>query len=286
MCSRYVPPMTFHPTESDILPWKQKIYSPPTKRLTFTLGDARIELMQYVVCMHKGLEVKMGNVFSDAPLSNETFKWRYTLKGTYSTWQDFFRHAYKLAVKHHIINKEHLMNITHDNAQDDSQKPKLGFDSAVNLYINSLKRLLPEKAASKTPYEKDMEQNEGEMQNLAHQIAEEIRAIKTKSFDLPTIPIVSLPALPDRKSMHKVYKQKYLEYTIVIYASDATHHATTDYYAYLKHTSGRRRMLAKTTESFSTKEEAYYAAILWITHLHGFDVPSISDIINVEQEKK
>jgi hypothetical protein len=323
--------MTFYPTESVFIPWKQKIHTPPTKRLTFTLGDARIEVSQYVLCMHRGLEVKMGNLYTDRALPNENHSWVYTLKGKYSTWDDFFRHAYKLAVKHQIINEEHLMNITHDNEHDDSQKPKLGFDNAVDMYINSLKRLLLEKPASKTQYDKDkeayfqahphhvqllkdMEQTEKETKEIVRQIAEEFKAIKAeikekaKSTQTPLhietspnkyftsiveehfkkgiqemktqTPFPTIPTFADKKSLHQVLsKETFANWNIRVYATEKTHTLHTNYYVLIKNiTAKHKNWITKKDGGFPSYEEAYYAAILWITHMQGYETIAINDM--------
>jgi hypothetical protein len=254
-------PMTFYPTESAFIPWKQKIHSPPTKRLTFTLGDARIELMQYVLCMHKGLEVIIGNLYTDRSLSNENHSWVYTLKGTYSTWDDFFRHAYKLAVKHEIINEEHLMNITHDNATE-------AYFQAHPHHVQLLK---------------DMEQTEKETKEIVRKIVEEIKAIKAeikekaKSTQTP-FPII--PTFADKKSLHQVAsKETFANWNIRVYATEKTHTLHTNYYVLIKNiTAKHKNWITKKDGGFPSYEEAYYAAILWITHMQGYETIAINDM--------
>jgi hypothetical protein len=285
-------PLTFYPTESAFIPWKQKIHSPPTKRLTFTLRDARIELMQYVLCMHKGLEVKMGNLYTDRALPNENHSWVYTLKGTYKTWDDLFRHAYKLAVKHQIINEEHLMNITHDNDTE-------AYFQAHPHHVKLLK---------------DMEQTEIETKEIVRQIAEEFKAIKAeikekaKSPQTPLhietspnkyftsiaeehfkkgiqemktqTPFPTIPTFADKKSLHQVSsKETFANWNIRVYATEKTHSLHTNYYVLIKHvTAKHKNWITKKDGGFPSYEEAYYAAILWITHMQGYETIAINDI--------
>jgi hypothetical protein len=338
-------PITFYPTESAFIPWKQKIHTPPTKRLTFTLGDARIEVSQYVLCMHKGLEIKMGNLYTDRTLPNENHSWVYTLKGTYKTWDDLFRHAYKLAVKHQIINEEHLMNITHDNAQENPQNQYGGYENALRLYNNALERLLlGERFNMNTTYDKDteayfqahphhvqllkdMEQTEKETKEIVRQIVEEIKAIKAevkerfafkaikaevkekaKSTQTPLhietspnkyftsiveehfkkgiqemktqTPFPTIPTFADKKSLHQVSsKETFAHWNIRVYATEKTHTLRTDYYVLLKHVNAKHKnWISKKDGGFPSYEEAYYAAILWITHMQGYETIAINDM--------
>jgi hypothetical protein len=202
--------------------------------------------------MHKGLEVKMGNLYTDRALPNENHSWVYTLKGRYSTWDDFFRHAYKLAVKHQIINEEHLMNITHDNATE-------AYFQAHPHHVQLLK---------------DMEQTEKETKEIVRQIAEETKALKeeVKEKTMSTVPFPSIPTLPDKKTLSKAtQKQTYADWNIRIYATDKTITAHTRYIVLLKHKDTKvKQWYYPKDRGFLSIEEAYAAAVICIAHKKNY----------------
>ena len=235
-------------------PWNQIVHEPPTKRLTFTLDDARIELMQYV---HNrwSVDVKMGNLYVNKPQEDATETHVKSLTGTYRTWDELFEIAYGIVLQNNLIHKkEKTMNITHDIEHD-----KEAYLRAHPKYSQLLK---------------EMEKTEKETKDIVQEIVLETKALKqeVKEKSASHVPFPVIPTLPDKKDWHQVtQKQKYADWNIRIYATDKPITAHTRYIVLLKHKDTKtKQWYYPKDRGFLSIEEAYAAAVICIAHKKNY----------------
>ena len=230
-------------------PWNQIVHEPPVKRLTFTLDDARIELMQFV---HDrwSVDVKMGNLYANKPQEDGTETYVKSLTGTYRTWDELFERAYGIALQNNLIHKkENTMNITHDIEHD-----KEAYLRAHPKHSQLLK---------------EMEKTEKETKNIVQELVKETKALKQEVKEKPaSTPFPIIPTLPDKKDWHKATKkQTYADWNIRIYATDKPITAHTRYIVLLKHKDTKtKQWYYPKDRGFLSIEEAYAAAVICIAH--------------------
>ena len=243
-------------TKLPFTPWNQIVHEPPVKRLTFTLDDARIELMQFV---HDrwSVDVKMGNLYVNKPQEDGTETYEKSLTGTYRTWDELFERAYGIALQNNLIRsykKEDAMNITHDIEHD-----KEAYLRAHPHHSQLLK---------------EMEKTEKETKDIVREIVQEKMALmqEVKEKIMSVIPFPVIPTLPDKKDWHQVtQKQTYADWNIRIYATDKPIAAYNRYIVLLKHKDTKtKQWYYPKDRGFLSIEEAYAAAIICIAHKKNY----------------
>jgi len=252
-----------HTPKLPFTPWKQIIHEPPVRRLTFTLDDARIELMQFVYDRWS-VDVKIGNLYVNKPQEDETETYVKSLTGTYRTWDELFETAYGIALQNNLIRsykKEDAMNITHD----------IDHDKEAYLRANPQHSQLL----------KEMKKTEMVTKDIVQELMQETKAIKqeTNKKSAFSAPFPTIPALPNKKDWHQAtQKQTFADWNIRIYATEKLVTAHTRYIVLLKHKDTKvRQWYYPKDRGFPSIEEAYAAAVLCIAHKKNYTVFPFQD---------
>ena len=268
----YIPMLPFYP-------WKQIVHELPSRRLTFTLDDARIEVMQYVQNTWS-VEIKMGNLYLNKPQEDGTETYVKSLTGTYKSWNQFFEIAYGIALQNNLIydstdKKEDTMNLriyTHN----------IDHDKEAYLHANPHHSQLL----------KEMKKIENKTKNIVQEIVQEKKALKQEVKEKPAslVPFPIIPTFPNKKDWHQVtQKQTFADWNIRIYATEKPVTAHTRYIVLLKHKDSKvKQWYYPKDRGFPSIEEAYAAAILCIAHKKNYTVFPFQDceVLTVQKDEE